>query len=121
VTAALDRLQLERGTKKPFPLSAFKLSHHGSAQNLSRDLLNQINCPRYLISTDGSVYRHPDHLAMLRILRNSAVHPMLFFNYKVDTTRDWQDRKQDVLAAGFPSYDTAYPDKPGHSLVLDLS
>ena len=44
VTAALGRLQMDRETKKRLPLSAFKLPHHGSAQNLSRDLLDRINC-----------------------------------------------------------------------------
>jgi hypothetical protein len=119
LTAALGRLQVEKGTKTRLPLSAFKLPHHGSAQNLSQALLGRINCPRYLISTDGSVYRHPDHLALLRVLRYSAAHPTLFFNYQVDTTRNWQDRKADVLA-NFPSYDTAYPGKPGRSLVVGL-
>jgi hypothetical protein len=121
VTAALGRLQVERNTNMPLPLSAFKLSHHGSAKNLSRDLLDRINCPRYLISTDGSIYRHPDHLALLRILSYSKAHPKLLFNYRVDTTQNWQDRKQEVLDAGFPSYDTVYRDQPERSLVVELS
>ena len=46
---------------------------------------------------------------------------MLLFNYKVETTRDWQNRKQDVLNDRFLSYDTVYPEKSGDSLVLGLS
>jgi len=121
LVTGLDRLRQERRQADPFPLAAFKLPHHGSAKNLSPDLLQRVDCQRYLISTDGSVHRHPDHLALLRILRANPNRPLLSFNYKSDTTRDWQDRQQDVLDRGFPAYDTEYPDQPGSSLPVAVA
>ena len=117
----LDRLRKERlAAEKPLPLAAFKLPHHGSANNLSMELLQRVACSRYLISTDGSGYRHPDHQALLRILRHSTSRPLLSFNYKAETTGDWHDRQLEVLAQGFPDYDTKYPDQKGSSLQVEL-
>ena len=49
-------------------LDALKVPHHGSAANISRELLELIDCPRYLISTNGERHGHPDPVAMARIL-----------------------------------------------------
>jgi hypothetical protein len=118
LTAGLARLQ----SPTPLPLAAFKLPHHGSAHNLTREMLARIKCPRYLISTDGSKsQRHPDQQALLRICCYGGPKPLLMFNYKGDTTRNWRERQQDVLRQGFPDYDTAYPDRPGSSLLVKLS
>jgi hypothetical protein len=76
LAAALERLRRERHAAHAlFPLAAFKLAHHGSEKNLTRAVLEQIDCSRYLISTDGSGHEHPDHQALLRILRYSKIHP----------------------------------------------
>lgn len=64
---------------------------------------------------------HDYGMALLRILKYSTTRPLLSFNYKEKTTRDWHDRQQDVLAEGFPRYDTEYPAQPGRSLLLKLS
>ena len=48
-------------------LDALKVPHHGSAANISRELLELIDCPR-LISTNGERHGHPDPVAMARIL-----------------------------------------------------
>lgn len=60
--AALTKIQAERGKAgRPLPLGGLKLPHHGSFNNLTKEMLEKVNCRRYLISTDGSVHRHPDH------------------------------------------------------------
>ena len=123
LVSAIDRVQAQRGKAgERLPLHAFKLSHHGSAHNLSRESLERFDCRRYLISTNGSgSYRHPDHQALLGILRYGPGRPCLLFNYDAETTRDWRDRKSDVLASGeFQDYDTVYPDPPEHGLVLEV-
>lgn len=119
--AGLARLNAERGTQGPLALDAFKLAHHGSANNLSRELVEAVDCARYLVSTDGSVHRHPDHQALLTVLRYSRRYPCLAFNHEALTTRDWRDKRQDVTDAGFPSYDTAYPAEAARGFVLRLS
>jgi beta-lactamase superfamily II metal-dependent hydrolase len=33
---------------------AFKLTHHGNKHSVSKELLDQISCPRFLVSTNGA-------------------------------------------------------------------
>lgn len=121
IVEGLSRLMHERGLQsREFPLSAFKLSHHGSHRNLTRSLLEKIRCGRYLISTDGSGHFHPDQQALLRILRYSRVTPELHFNYLSVTTRPWRGSMADVVDEGFQSYETYFPDVPEEGLILHL-
>jgi hypothetical protein len=102
------------------PLTAFKLPHHGSAKNLSEALIRKVDCQLFLISTDGSGRpRHPDHLAILRILRNSR-RPTLMFNYECETTRDWRDRRDEAPELTAYDFETIYPDPGKQGLVADL-
>lgn len=119
MAAALDRLRAQRGLQGALPLAAFKLSHHASENNLTRALLEKIDCGRFLVSTDGSVHKHPDHQALLRILRYVTKRPELMFNYRSDTTRPWDERKRDVTRK-FQDYDARYPDDPAAGIVLSL-
>lgn len=119
--AALGRIQTERGKAGvPLIIEAMKVPHHGSFKNLTSKILEKVRCLRYLISTDGSVHRHPDHEALLRIIKYSTTRPVLSFNYSGETTRNWHDRQQDVLDQGFPIYDTEYPTRAEEGLVVDF-
>jgi beta-lactamase superfamily II metal-dependent hydrolase len=123
IDAALKRLLRERRmSSTSFPLDAFKLAHHGSAHNLTREVLETVDCSRYLISTDGSGRpRHPDHQALLRILRYSRRPPHLMFNYRGKTTSPWLDSKADVVVDGeFQDFAVSYPAKSEDGLILDL-
>lgn len=118
---ALERLRQERGLgEQRLPLQAFKLAHHGSAKNLDAAVLDKVDCSRYLISTDGSTHKHPDHQALLRILRHVPRRPELLFNYEAPTTAPWRDGKADVVEQGFQNYATRFPARPGEGLSLDL-
>ena len=63
-------------------IDALKVPHHGSGQNISRELLEIIDCKRYLISTSGVRYAHPDDVAMARILAFGGHRKELVFNYE---------------------------------------
>jgi len=67
-------------------LDALKVSHHGSRKNLSKDLLDLIDCQRYLISTNGKRHGHPDPVAMARILKYGGAQKELVFNYRSRAT-----------------------------------
>lgn len=123
LVAALNRLCRERNLPPatPFPLAAFKLPHHGSENNLTRALLEKVDCSRYLVSTDGSTHRHPDHQALLRILRYSKRRPWLLFNYECDTTRPWRDAKSDVVSESFQDYDIGFPGNAEDGFILELN
>jgi hypothetical protein len=121
LAAALERLRAERnlGTE-PLPIEAFKLPHHGSDKNLTKAVLDQLDCTRYLISTDGTNHGHPDHQALLRILRYSKSAPQLGFNYRSDTTRPWGERKSDIVSAGFRDYTFEYAPDTTDGLVVEF-
>jgi len=122
LTAALERLRREREMgASGIALSAFKVPHHASAHNLNRALMENVDCGRYLISTDGSTHRHPDHQAILRILRYSSRPPELLFNYASATTLPWGESKHEVLAdPQLQDYETYYPAGSGEGFVLVL-
>lgn len=81
LTTEGDRLQLD----------AFKLAHHGSSGNISQELLDLIECPRYLISTNGSYFKHPTAEAIARVLKFGGGEKTLYFNYESDFTAVWND------------------------------
>lgn len=119
---ALERLCREREVASgAFPLDAFKLPHHGSDKNLTAGLLGKTDCSRYMISTDGSTHRHPDHQALLRILRHSKRRPRFLFNYDAATTRPWGESKEDVLEdERLKQYETEFPRDGVNGLLLEL-
>jgi beta-lactamase superfamily II metal-dependent hydrolase len=59
-----------------------KVAHHGSDHNLSKDLLDLIDCDRYLISTSGARHAHPHDVTMARILKHGGPQKDLVFNYR---------------------------------------
>jgi hypothetical protein len=74
-------------------IDAFKLPHHGSRHNVSRELLELVECGRYLFSTNGTQFHHPHPEAVARVLRfgRGASDPELVFNYRSDETLAWDD------------------------------
>ncbi|MGK0235725.1 MAG: beta-lactamase superfamily II metal-dependent hydrolase [Psychroserpens sp.] len=41
-------------------VDAVKISHHGSKNNINKELVERLNCDTYLISTNGKIFNHPD-------------------------------------------------------------
>jgi len=100
ILRSLDRLEAGK-----VELDAFKLSHHGSKNNLSPALLDKVRCAHYLVSTNGGTYGHPHPEAMARIITSSRSKKTLHFNYACDYTSVWDDeRTRDTL-----HYDVTYP------------
>lgn len=66
----------------PFKFDSVKLSHHGSYNNNSPELLSKISCPNWLISTNGDKYNHPDMPTLAHIITHNAGCQLLF-NYKL--------------------------------------
>jgi beta-lactamase superfamily II metal-dependent hydrolase len=100
-------------------VQAFKLPHHGSEANLSPELLQALSCPRYLISTSGARFEHPDESAIARILQYGGEKVELCFNYKSDTTRPWESRRlaKDLAVR---QLDTRYPEAEDGGLLVEL-
>ncbi|CAI9685488.1 ComEC/Rec2 family competence protein [Elizabethkingia anophelis] len=75
-------------TENKLSVDYVKLSHHGSKNNTSLELLNYISCNRYVISTNGGVGRskHPDRETISRILcreKDKNEKTYFYFNYSL--------------------------------------
>jgi beta-lactamase superfamily II metal-dependent hydrolase len=117
----VGRLLAERGADR-LPLTALKVPHHGSKNNLSIELLKQLDTRRYLISTDGSRFKHPDRPAIAWMLageqRTGDDTPVdLHFNYRRDPNRVWDD---DELRSEW-NYCTLFPQGDQGGLVVDIA
>ena len=52
-------------------------------------LLEKINCKNYIISTNGSTFKHPKADTMSRIIKISGPGTRLIFNYKSSINEIW--------------------------------
>ena len=114
VLQGVDQLLERRGESK-LHLDAFKLPHHGSRANLHLPLLERIECPRHLISTNGSRTRHPNLESIARALVTSQ-RPQLHFNYRSDWNEVWGD-PQVVDRCG---YEPIFPPNGASGTILEL-
>lgn len=72
---------LDYSPSNPLQCSIVKISHHGSKGNTSQTLLSLISSDKYVISTDGSIFGHPDKRTIARIL-NAHKDNHVYFNYE---------------------------------------
>lgn len=86
-------------------LDLVKISHHGSSGSTSPELLEKLNCKKYIISTSGSTFHHPKSDTISRIIKSADPDAHLIFNYKSDINEIWNlnGLKQKH------KYTTAYP------------
>ncbi|MFE2727165.1 ComEC/Rec2 family competence protein [Kitasatospora sp. NPDC059327] len=106
----LTRLLRERPAPR-LTLDALKVPHHGSAANTTDELLALLATRRFLMSTNGDKFKHPDRAAVLRMIGaadRTAGPPELVFNYRSDTTAPWADPEQQRTL----DYTAVYPDTP---------
>jgi hypothetical protein len=71
----------------PHRFSAVKLSHHGSQHNTNLELCKLISSKRWLVSTNGAVFEHPDPESLARIVTTQD-KPELMFNYVTEFIDD---------------------------------
>ncbi len=73
----------DRDFNKPEYFDLIKIAHHGSCGNTNTKLLELIDSEIYVISTDGSVFIHPDIQAIAQIVcRPTNKDRRLYFNYE---------------------------------------
>lgn len=86
----LDKLkELGYSKENPLTIDYWKMSHHGSRNNICKDLLDVIHCSNYIFSTNGgtgSAY-HPDRETLAKILCHQGRHEddevNFYFNYSL--------------------------------------
>ena len=92
LVSSLKRFRKQRGIAHRLAVNAMKLSHHGSRQGHSKALLDLIDCPRYLVSTNGHSHYHPDREAIARTILWGGKDPTLYFNYRSEFNSYWGDQ-----------------------------
>ena len=75
--ATIKQVLEQRGESK-LEVDLFKLSHHGSRQNMTDGLLDLIDPATILICTDGSKFKHPDADALQKIRDHYPDVPIRF-------------------------------------------
>ncbi|MCK7559381.1 hypothetical protein MKQ70_32205 [Chitinophaga sedimenti] len=82
---------LDTYSKVPVELDLFKISHHGSHGNTSRELFEKAPAANYVISTSGTRWPHPHGATIARLLKSSVQDKKLFFNYRSDVNKVWDN------------------------------
>lgn len=100
----------------PLRLDAVKVAHHGSKGNTTPELLDLVACKRFLISTSGAVFNHPDREAVDLIIDRAGPGVELVFNYLSDTTLPWADPNDQQSR----HYSAVYPETQGVGIAVDL-
>jgi len=72
----------------PRSVDILKLPHHGSAANVTDELLKAFPTETYVVSTNGNKHGHPDDLALARIVVGVPGSQVLF-NYPGDAYKRW--------------------------------
>jgi hypothetical protein len=116
---SIAALLAQRGQER-LRVDAFAVPHAGSARNTNRELLALLECDRYLFSTDGSAFQHPDRETIARILAFGRATPnrplTLVFNYRSPTTQIWANPQ---LQSRY-RYRAVYPQQNGQGIKLQL-
>jgi beta-lactamase superfamily II metal-dependent hydrolase len=112
---SIRKLLASRGVPR-LELDAFKLPHHASQNNVSRELLELVDCRRYLVSTNGEYFSHPDRPAIARVIKHSAEKPALYFNYRTRYNEVW-DRPDLREKHGYTAH---YPAEGKAGLTISL-
>ena len=115
LTPAVRRLLAEREVTQ-LELDAFKVPHHGSQNNITATLVRMLPARRYLFSTDGKHFRHPDASAVARVVMGAPVGAELVFNYRTELNEFWDSPS--VRARH--GYATRFPQNGQAGIAVDL-
>lgn len=86
-----EALRLHGYTKqRPLKVDALKMSHHGSKNNITQELLELVDAKHYLVSTNGDKFGHPNREAIEAVVHGSRRKPTIWFNYTTDHNSEWK-------------------------------
>jgi hypothetical protein len=102
--------------QRPLKVDALKMAHHGSKNNITRELLELVNAKHYLVSSNGDKFGHPDKEAIEAVIQGSRRKPTLWFNYTSSHNVDWKAESKKPGA----TFATRYPRKSSEGIVIRL-
>ena len=111
MTAAIKRLA---GGGR-LAVDACKLPHHGSKANVNRQFLQALDCRKWLFSTNGAYFRHPDRQTVARVIKWGGAQPELGFNYRTQYNDVWDGKP---LRERY-GYKVSYPASDTEGIVLE--
>ncbi|CAA6821471.1 MAG: Unknown protein [uncultured Sulfurovum sp.] len=115
-TTLLDSIKKYLPKCEPLYLDLFKVPHHGSDCNISKQLLEHIRCNKYLISANGAYHHHPDDVAIAKIITYGGHMSNIYFNYISDYNQIWKDQELQKNHC----YHAHYPKKEDTSITINL-
>lgn len=69
---------------------ACKLPHHGSDANLTTELVDKLACRDWIVSSNGVRFKHPDDVALARVIDGSPEPVRILGNYSSKRMEAWQ-------------------------------
>lgn len=115
-TVLLESLKRAPLNLETLPLCALKLPHHGSKNNVSKELIKAFPADNYLVSTNGQQFNHPDEEAIARILtQDKSAAKTIHFNVPTESNEVWKSKSYQSTW----NYQTKYGSKPD-GLVVTL-
>ena len=96
--AGLRRYAERVGETRP-RIDVVKLAHHGSNANISMDMLELIDCKRWLVSTNGDNFAHPDDGAIAKVILSAGAPVTFYCNYRSPRTLQWEQHGPGVGAS----------------------
>lgn len=106
---------VEEALRRHARLDAVKMAHHGSDGNITRGFVDLVDCACWLVSTDGSIFGHPDDGALEHVT-GGVPGARLFFNYRSERTAPWGEPGM-RHAHG---HHACFPAREGQGLVFDV-
>jgi beta-lactamase superfamily II metal-dependent hydrolase len=112
---AIERMSLDGRLS----IDALKLSHHGGRKNTSSELLAALECPRFLFSTNSTIYKHPQESTVARVIVHgrNAGEPQLLFNYETSVNSLWNSPR---LQRRTRRFTTEYPPAANEGMIVTL-
>jgi beta-lactamase superfamily II metal-dependent hydrolase len=112
-----DSLRLHgHSEQRPLKVDALKMSHHGSRNNITRELLELVDARHYLVSSNGDKFGHPNREAIEAVIQGSRRKPTIWFNYSTDFNGEWKIESAKPGA----TFHTRYPRKGKSGIVVKL-
>lgn len=114
---ALAALAASRRQPLPWTLDLIKLSHHGSRANTTTKLLETVQAPHVLVSTNGAIFGHPDQEGIARAIAGGAPGREVWFNFRTPRTEIWGN---EFLQARY-RYVARFPTAAGATTLIQLA
>jgi hypothetical protein len=114
VREGIERV-LATGEHSRLALSALKVPHHGSRRNLNMEMLEILESPVFLFSSNGERTDHPNAEAVARVITTQP-QAQLCFNYQTPFNKIWQNK----ALRGRYGYQAVYPGQGEEGLAVDL-